>query len=161
MHDLAEPISTAIMAPQPTQEQVRRLEAIILQAPQTDLKTRHFVLRSPLGVTLYGREITVPAGVILTGAAHRLDHMAVCTGDITVSTDAGMQRLTGHCTFTAKAGHKRVGIAHADTTWTTFHVVQADNIEAIEEELSDEFDMLQTRRGLLPVDVRQLIGSAA
>ena len=133
-------------------EQVSRLEALLLQCEQTDLGTRHFLVKTPFGLTLYGREITVPAGTVITGAAHRAEHLVTVSGDITVSTDDGTKRLTGQHTFTAIAGRKRAGVTHADTVWTTFHVVRADTIDAIEVELTDEFAMLQTKRGAVPFD---------
>lgn len=149
MHDVAEQAHGQLAAP--TQDQVKRLEAFVIQAEQTDLRTRHFILPSPHGVTLYGREIVVPPHTVLTGAASNLDHLATCSGDILVSTDDGMRRLTGHHTFSARKGAKRVGITfeHA-CIWTCFYVVKSDNLDEIEREMSDEFEMLQTRRGLLP-----------
>lgn len=143
----------------PTQEQVKRLEGFLLQCPQTDLGTQHHILKTPLG-TLYARQITAPAGVIITGAACGVDHLVTVQGDITVSTDEGMTRLTGQHTFTARAGRKRVGMTHAETTWTTFQIVKGDTLEQIEDEITDEADMLLTRRGLLPFDVSKALEGA-
>jgi hypothetical protein len=138
---------------------VKRLEAFVLRAEQSDLHTRHFIVPTPHGVTLYGREIMVPPQTVITGAASNLDHLVTCTGDILVSTDEGMRRLTGHHTFKARKGAKRVGITfeHA-CAWTCFYVVKADNVDEIEREMSDEFEMLQTRRGLLLFDALRALG---
>lgn len=135
----------------------QRVEAFLLRCQQTDLNTQHFIVRSPLGVVLYGRQITIPADTVLTGAPHKTDHLVTVCGDIAVSTDRGVRRITGQDTFVSAAGCKRIGVAFADTTWTTFHVVTADSIDQIEEELTDEFDMLQTRRGLLPFDINRAL----
>ena len=59
-------------------------------------------------------------------------------GDITVSTDEGMKRLIGQHVMATKAGNKRVGLAHADTIWTTVCHTNLTDIEAIEEELVEE-----------------------
>jgi hypothetical protein len=108
-------------------------------------------------VTLYGRQITIPVDTVLTGAPHKGEHLVTVCGDIAVSTDDGVQRFTGQGTFKASAGCKRIGVTFADTTWTTFHVVTAETIEDIERELTDEFEMLQTRRGLLPFDINRAL----
>lgn len=142
--------------PQPQNDQVRAVEQFLLQLPQADLQHSHHIVRTPLGV-LYARQIVVPADTVITGAACKLDHLCTVQGDITVSTDTGVRRITGQDTFTARAGHKRIGIAHADTVWTTYQLVQSDSLEQIEQELTDEFDMLLTRRGLLPFDIHQAL----
>jgi len=120
---------------------IDRLEAEILKGPQVDLQTRNVVIGR-----MIARTITIPAGTVLTGATHRKDHFNIVQGDITVSTDAGMVRLTGQHVLPTKAGHRRVGYAHADTEWTT--VVQTDlsDIEEIENELVVESERLQTRQ---------------
>lgn len=121
-------------------DKVAVLEAIVLQVPQTDLRTQH-----ELSGEVYARTIFIPAGTVLTGAAHNKDHVNVMFGDITVSTDDGMKRLVGYHVLPTKAGMKRVGLAHADTWWTTAMHTQNTDIEAIEDEMTDESAMLQTR----------------
>ena len=121
-------------------DKVTVLERIVLQAPQTDLQTRH-----ELSGQVYARTIFIPAGTILTGAAHRKDHVNIMHGDITVSTDEGMRRLSGYLVLPTKAGMKRVGLAHADTWWTTVLQTENTEIEAIEDEMTDESANLQTR----------------
>ena len=128
----------------PSREKVERLEALILQTPQVDLKTTHC-----LSGGIYARTIIIPAGTILTGAAHKKDHINIMQGDITVSTDEGMKRLIGQHVMATKAGNKRVGLAHADTIWTTVCHTNLTDIEAIEEELVEESETLQTRQDLL------------
>ncbi len=126
-----------------TREKVERLEQILLQGPQIDLKTTH-----KLSGGLYARTIQIPAGTVLTGAAHKKDHINIVQGDITVSTDEGMKRLTGQHVMTTKAGNKRVGLAHGDTTWTTVCQTFLTDLEEIENELVEEPERLQTRMQL-------------
>ncbi len=122
-------------------DRVRRLEAELLKAPQVDLQTTNV-----LSGRMLARSIFIPAGAALTGATHRKDHINIVQGDISVSTDDGMKRLTGQHVLATRAGHKRVGYAHADTIWTT--VVQTDltDLAAIENEVVEEAESLQTRR---------------
>lgn len=131
---------------QVSNERVTRLEKLILQAPQTDLKTRHFLVDGPNGTKLYGREITVPAEAVITGAAHKHDCLCISIGDIEVTTDDGTpKRLTGYHAFTAPAGRKRAGNAFAETKWITLHVVTSQTIDDIERELFDQADELQAK----------------
>lgn len=120
--------------------QVEALEREVLKLPQVDLKTSHV-----LAGGVYSRTIVIPAGTVLTGAVHKRDHINVMQGDITVTTDAGPQRFTGHHVIATKAGAKRAGYAHADTIWTTICRTDSTDLEAIEAELVEESERLQTR----------------
>lgn len=132
--------AVAVAARQGMRESIEKLEEMILQVPQIDLNTTH-----ELAGEVYARTIFIPAGTVLTGAAHNKDHVNVMFGDITVSTDDGMKRLTGYHVLPTKAGMKRVGFAHRDTCWTTVCHTKLTDIEAIEDEMTDESDKLQTR----------------
>lgn len=127
--------------PGPTQEQIKRLEMLNLQLPQIDLQTKHYFANG-----LYAREIFIPAGTGLTGAAHRTEHLSIVNGDIEVSTDEGMRRITGHAVLVCAPGKKRVGYAHADTYWTTLHATDERDLDKLERLLTDEAEHLQTRR---------------
>ena len=127
-------------APEGVRQRIERLEQFILQAPQVDLQTRNY-----FAAGLYAREITIPAGTVLTGAVHKHEHMNICHGDITVWTDEGMRRITGHATLTSKPGMKRAGFAHADTVWTTIHATDETDIEKLEDMLVEESHRLQSR----------------
>ena len=72
---------------------------------------------------MYAREIFIPKGVMLTGKIHKFDHFDVMlSGDISVSTDTGeIKRLSGYHMMSGSAGKKRIGFAHEDTHWITFH----------------------------------------
>jgi hypothetical protein len=120
---------------------INRLEDAILAQPQVDLRTEH-----TLSGRVYARTIHIPAGTVLTGATHKKDHVNVVIGDITVTTDEGPLRLTGYHVLPTKAGSKRAGIAHADTAWTTICHTDLTDIDAIEDELVEESDRLQTRQ---------------
>lgn len=130
-------VSTALA---PTRAQVNRLEAELLELPQVDLKTTH-----ALSGGVYARTIFIPAGTALTGASHKKDHLNMMQGDITVWTDQGMKRMTGQHVIPTKAGCKRVGYAHADTSWTTICATSLIEIEEIEADLVEEPERLQTR----------------
>ena len=125
----------------PPVEDVRRLEAFILTLPQIDLQTKHIVYGK-----VSARYGLIPAGCALTGALTKIDNICVLIGDITVTTEDGVRRLTGFHVLPAKAGAKRAGIAHEDTWWVTLHHTELTDISAIEDEMTDESAMLLTRQ---------------
>lgn len=94
------------------------------------------------------RTIFIPAGTLLTGVLVNHDNICIVSGDITVTTIDGAKRITGYQVLPSAAGYRRAGIAHADTWWTClWHTDLTDPI-AIEDDMSDEANRLQTRLAL-------------
>ncbi len=131
----------------PTREQIERFEQALLaledQGAGVVIDAEHHFADQ-----LVARTILIKAGTILTGAAHKSEHLNIASGDITVWTEAGMRRLTGHHVIPSLPGAKRVGYAHADTYWTTVHV-NPDNcrdVDALEDRLVEDAHGLQRRR---------------
>jgi hypothetical protein len=108
---------------------------------QVELPIKHY-----FAPNLYAREMFIPKGTVLTGAVHKTEHLALFVGDITVWTDSGMKRLTGHNTFVSSAGAKRVGYAHEDTWCTGFFVTDKTDIKALENDLVEDAHLLQCSR---------------
>lgn len=139
----------AAIAQPPGRAQVERLEAVLLQAEAggagVELETWHHFADG-----LVARTILIPAGTVLTGAAHKAEHLNICHGDIEVTTESGVRRLTGYHVIPALAGAKRAGMAYADTYWTTVHLNPGNeqDLEALEDALVEDSNMLQRRRQL-------------
>lgn len=105
--------------------QIENLEAHMLTLPQVPCPIREF--HAP-GV--YGREIFIPKGTLITGKIHLEDDINVMvSGDISVLTPHGMRRIQGYNTFVAKAGVKKLGYAWEDTVWITFHANPSNETE--------------------------------
>lgn len=119
---------------------VSRLEEEALQLPQIDLGTMHV-----LAGKVYARTIFIPKGCALTGALHKRDHVNIVSGDISVTTDEGVKRITGFAVLPTKAGMKRAGVAHEDTYWTTVCFTEESDLQAIEDDLVHDAHLLQTR----------------
>ena len=79
------------------------------------------------------------------------------SGDITVSTDTGVVRLTGYHVISADAGYSRGGFAHADTYWTTLLPTDLHDVGLIEDAMTDESNALQTRKSRLCGDLHKTI----
>jgi hypothetical protein len=136
----------AVLPSVPTREQIDRLEQHMLDAEVEHgvaIETWHSFADG-----LVARTIFIPAGVTLTGAPHKAEHLNVCHGDIDVWTEQGMRRLTGFNVIPSLPGAKRVGHAHADTWWTTVHLNPSNerDIAALEDALVDDAQQLQRRR---------------
>lgn len=128
---------------------VRELERHMMELPQVEVDTHHLVHGR-----MYARTILIPAGVMLTGALTNCDNICVVHGDITVTTDDGTRRLTGYHVLPAKAGFKRAGVAHADTYWTMLCHTDLVDVHEIEDEISSEANLLQSRRRELEFEER-------
>ncbi len=97
---------------------------------------------------LYAREITIPAGALVVGKIHRTEHINVLSkGDISVLTENGIERIQAPATIISKPGTKRVGYAHTEVVWTTFHATNETDLEKLEAELiAPSHDLLETRK---------------
>lgn len=133
--------AAAILGGMPTPDAVRNLERHMLDLPQVGLSTSNVIHGG-----LCARTILIPAGTVLTGALTNISNICIVSGDITVTTDDGVRRFTGFHVLPANPGAKRAGVAHADTYWTTIWPTELRDIHAIEDEMSGEASMLQTRR---------------
>jgi hypothetical protein len=76
---------------------------------------------------IYIREITMPAGSIITGQIHRHEHLNIIVrGDVSVITQDGWKRITvgpgEHFVMSSPAGMKRALRTYADTVWMTVHL---------------------------------------
>jgi hypothetical protein len=134
-----------IVAIPPDKEKIDRYEFLLGQMPQVDLNTTHCVSGE-----VYARTIFIPKGVSLVGVTNSKDHINIMCGDITVTTDSGMKRLTGYHMFPTKAGMRRVGYAHEDTCWTTVVHTKETDLKKIEEDITPDYDKLQTRKLGIP-----------
>lgn len=111
-------------------ESILKYESIAKTMPQLEIPVIHRIHGG-----MYAREITIPAGAILTGHIYKFDHFDVMiSGDITVSTDTGeTKRFTGYNCFNGMSGKKRAGYAHEDTTWITFHPFSGNDGDEIQK----------------------------
>lgn len=106
-------------------------EEAMAQMPQVEIPLRH-----DFADGLYGREILIPAGTLLTGKVHRhADLNFVLYGEIDVVTEGGLKRVKGPCWFAGKPGAKQIGYAHTDTLWITVHATENRDLDTLEDEI--------------------------
>lgn len=85
----------------------------------------------------YGREMTLPAGLVVVGKIHKHAHINVISkGRVQVFTEQdGVLELAAPCTFVSHPGTKRVVHVLEETVWTTMHVTDKTDLAEIEREV--------------------------
>lgn len=100
----------------PMRERVEALEASMLSMKQVDCPVRHFFAPG-----LYAREMSIPAGTVVTGAVHRTENLIVVSkGRLRIVTEDGTREVTAGDTLTCKVGMKNAVVALEDSRWTNF-----------------------------------------
>jgi quercetin dioxygenase-like cupin family protein len=141
----------------PMRERVNRLESVLLTMPQVDCPIRHHFAPG-----MYAREMTIPAGTVVTGAVHKTEHLiAVSMGRLRIVTEDGTREVVAGDTVTCKAGMKNAFVALEDSRWTNFipnpeNITDTDKlVEMFTESTSDELlggsknKQLQTNKAAL------------
>ncbi|NML62940.1 hypothetical protein HHL21_18020 [Massilia sp. RP-1-19] len=125
-----EPAESGFFNVQPSREQIFDLEEHLRSMPQVEMPvTNHF------SHGVYGRELLIPAGSVLTGHIHKFTNMNVLLeGEMSVSTEDGVQRVGAGFVVVSPPGTKRVAYAHTDCRWLTVHGTNETDIDAIERE---------------------------
>jgi hypothetical protein len=112
-------------------DKIDHLEALMRREPQVEIEPVHHFANG-----LYAREITIPAGTLLTGKIHRTEHLNVISkGRIVVWTEDGMKEVSAPFTMVSRPGTKRVGYALEDTVWITIHATTETDLVKLEAEL--------------------------
>lgn len=85
----------------------------------------------------YGREMTLPVGLVVVGKIHKHAHINVISkGRVQVFTEQeGVLELAAPCTFVSSPGTKRVVHVLEETVWTTVHVTDKTDLAEIEREV--------------------------
>ena len=129
----------------PSRQQIDTIEAGLLQLPQVEIPVEH---RFAEQQGLYAREIVIPAGTLMTGRVHKHQHVSIMvSGDMTVLTEQGMERVTGYHCWICPPGTKRIGYAHAETRWLTVHHTDHMQPEGIEDVLCEPMAALAAPEG--------------
>jgi hypothetical protein len=100
--------------------------------PQVFMPTKHFFAPG-----VYIREIHMPAGTYVIGKIHKTEHFNIIQkGRLSlVNEDGTSTELCGPMTFVSKAGVQKAMYIHEDTVWSTVHITNERNMEALEAEI--------------------------
>lgn len=98
---------------------------------QVDCPLRHYFLPG-----VYIREITMPAGSFIIGKIHRTRHFNIIQrGRCSLVSESGTEDLTGPLTFVSEAGVQKALYIHEETVWSTVHLTEERELEALEAAL--------------------------
>lgn len=118
----------------PLQERVEALQAEVSKLPQYEPETKHYFHGG-----MYCREVFRGGGVLVVGAVHKKEHFyLIVSGTVAITTDDGVQEVTGPHLFMSKPGTKRAVYAITDARCMTFHAIEAKTVEEAEAELVEE-----------------------
>ena len=134
MSDLQEACNTALA--EGRREAIFRLQAEMLQ-DGVNLGADYCPVEHFFAEGSYGRQITMPKGLVVVGKIHKHSHVNVISqGHVMVFTEHdGLYELKAPCTFVSKPGTKRVVLMLEETIWTTVHVTTSTNLADIEREV--------------------------
>lgn len=88
---------------------------------------------------LYTREISIPAGTLLTSLIHKTEHPFLLSKGKAKVFDNEMKEIEAPYLGITKPNTRRVIYAITDIIWTTFHVTEKTNIENIEKDIIIEY----------------------
>lgn len=129
---------------------VQQLQGKLSELEQTDFPvTHHFA------PNVYARQMDAKAGTLVISKMHATEHLnMLMKGSLTIMTEDGIQFLQAPAIITSKAGTKRIGYFHEDTTWVTVHPTIETDLDAIESLVivpqDSEIDFLKNIKGELP-----------
>jgi quercetin dioxygenase-like cupin family protein len=110
---------------------VQALQDAMSEMPQYEPPTEHLFHGG-----MYCRQVWRPAGCTIVGKVHKKEHFyVVVSGTICVTTEDGLQTITGPKVLCSTPGTKRAVYAITDALCMTFHAVDAQTVEQAEEEL--------------------------
>lgn len=113
---------------------VEALQVELSKLPQVELPTEHIFHGG-----MYCRQVWRPAGTLIVGKVHKKEHFyMVVYGTVAVTTDDGVQYVTGPHLITSSPGTKRAVYAETDAMCMTIHRVDSTTVEAVEDELVEE-----------------------
>lgn len=105
-------------------------EAIRRDLQPVEMPVQHHFSRG-----VYGRELFIPAGTVLTGKIHKFDSLNILLeGELLVLTDQGVKHVKAGHLEVSPPGTKRAAYALTDTRWLTVHGTHKTEIAEIEAE---------------------------
>ena len=112
-------------------DKVKALQVELSKLPQYEPETKHYFHGG-----MYCREVFRHAGILIVGKVHKKEHFyLIVKGTLAITTDDGVEEVTGPYLLCSKPGTKRAVYALTDAICMTFHRVESDNVEDAETEL--------------------------
>lgn len=115
-----------------------QLEQRILDTPGNGIEESGITWVHRFTPGLYTREMTVPAGVMVTGMIHKTEHISIMLSGKMLIPDpvnGGSMEIQAPIVEVAQPGIKRVGIAIEEVVWITVHPTELTDVDEILEQI--------------------------
>ena len=101
------------------------------EADKEDGNLKHYFTKG-----IYARELTIPAGTVMTSKLHKLPRLCIISqGDITFTSEFGTKRIRAPYTAVFPPGSKVALFTHTETVWTAIHGTDETDLEMLEDNL--------------------------
>jgi len=112
-----------------TRDKIFAAEAFMREQAQVEIPVKHYFSQG-----VYAREITIPAGVILTGDIHKFTQLNILSkGRMQVYTEEGIREVEAPFTVVSPPGTKRIAHTLTECVWTTIHGTDETDVSEIEK----------------------------
>lgn len=112
---------------------VEKAERLLETLPQVDCPVTHHFAPG-----VYMREMFIPAGVMLTGAVHKTEHLTMLVkGRLLLVNGGGGSEVVAPATLLSLAGIKRAGYAMEDSIVMTIHATNETDPDKLVSELTE------------------------
>lgn len=126
-------------------ERVYAFEQELLKQQQVPV----FIIHT-LHAGVYARSMLMPQGMVLTGALMKIPTLLIVSGELQVFNGEHTERFSGYNVLQGAAGRKSLMLAITDVNMTMLFATQAATVDEAEREFTDEYEKLQTRKGVSP-----------
>ena len=133
---------------------IEALQKAMMAHPQYEPPTSHTFHGG-----MYCREVFRSADVLIVGKVHKKEHFYyIISGTVLITTDDGVQEVTGPKLLCSSPGTKRAVYAVTDALCATFHRTDALTPEDAENELvEDDPDAMFDSRNVLKAPISEVL----
>ena len=105
---------------------------------------------------MYVRTVNMPANSILCGAVIKIPTLVTVAGDCIVKVGEEAREIVGYAVLRGAPGRSQIFIARGETYITMSFPSKAKTLEEAEEEFTDEYEQLMSRRTSCQVESQVL-----
>lgn len=146
------------LAPIPTADQLRRLAQVLMQGETLDIDamTHHHFAHG-----IYGREMRIPAGVVVVGKIHRYSTLNILAqGSMSVTTPEGQKVIHAPAIFTSLPGMQKAALALTDCVFLNVHPSFETDLKALEQEFIVPDPLLTADRPVIESEDMECLGDS-
>lgn len=134
-------------------ERVEALQAELSKLPQYEPLTEHY-----FHAGMYCRKVWRDAGVLVVGKVHKKEHFyLIVSGTVSITTDDGVQRLTGPALLLSSTGTKRAVYSETPALCMTFHRLESTTVEAAEAELVEDEPSMYAIGNQIKIETQEVL----